>query len=535
MSEEVYDNFDEVQEDGLYKNENNCFDLEDKIELSGAILSNTVIKVSQIIQIIYDLSISEGDECEKMISLIADIEALINENPLMNKLGEIVICYIFSSLDFSKEFENYENSLEADSSIKNIIEDIREYKESFDNLSNFGDDFSLNDLDDFIDSNETLIADEDTKNVELDGKLKIYLQGFVYYLDENFGFDLTDDVKENLVGSISNINLEDFTDKDDLIETLKGVFKSVFLMPIKSVGILGDDDYFKRLDFSTYIDTFTNTYFSVFEFLITDFSLDFTNIQNFIFDNNSDELKDLRFMMYIFDSFKFDVLVLKTKIVSNLFFKKMYHDNLMSINYYDNPPVQSLRIEERLTHINRVYENGVWKTYQNLTKKFLYNNISYDTLEEGFIEVNKYYDFCDGLIEWDFLPKLSVKYAEYTGDVIKTFETENVDRVHSSDTNDFVYDTPTNVSSLRVGSFLNDSLLISQPTKLFPSFLSEDENNIYYVGTFLSYLFDYVFNDVLDSLELILINEEETFVEVVDDFITDLGDDISEIYNDIFN
>lgn len=572
-NENVYDNFNTVLEDGTYKDDNNCFDLEDKITLGSALITNTGVKVSQILKLVYDLK--GGLDCSNGLSVINDFDNLIKDNPLMNKISDIVICFIFSSLNIENHLADFENTIKNDVDLGDFLNKVENYKTQFDELTNFSEDVSLDDLDALLDSD--LLDVDELKKDYYDENLKLYTQKFIDYLDSNFGLDLLSQNKEKLIEAFNDFGIEDFISKDDYLETLKGVFKSLFLVTEKNEGIIGESEYFLLMNLESYIDVFTNTYFSIFEFLITDFSLDFKNIKDFIFNADSKEIKQLRFLMYIFDSFKFDIMFLKKKILLELIFKSLFmkgadgyfkyytsnedidftsrqittktgedvilNNMVFGVHGYKNskdeweytPPELVIKNYSLRQYFKKEMEacklyGKEFRTYEQFLNIMVENSRLCKIID---FDDKKIYDEVNKLMGLNRYMRRSSTYKTF--DYIyehEDFEPWGSNVGWSTHHTEKVY-TPTE-DELNGGIYdvkiLDKHYLSFVYFKYKPKYA---ENALPHKKEIFEILMKYI--DFDTELGLIEVDNSERIIDIVDDFISDLSNDLSDLYNDYFN
>ena len=574
MSEKIYDNFDVVLDDGSYKNSSNCFGLEEIIGLGVAGVTNNFIKMQQLMNLLYSVNIS-GDGCGKGIDIINAVDDLANDNPFMNKVKDVIVCYIFNTLDFSQIFGEAINAMNVGSS---FLDDITEYKENLENLVNFESDVSLDVLDDI---DELVITNLEDENNLLDEKIR----EFMFKVVEIFcyKFNINNGQKEKMIAEFEDFSIVDFTSIDDLIGTIKGVFKTVFVLDSEEGegGIIGGSDGMLLMDLEDYFQMFTNTYYSIFEYLLSDFNVDFSNLETFFTDAESENNKNLRFMFYIFDSLKYDAQFLKQKIILESLYEVNMHDGQFLTKdgtighketvtetedvyntstthgdvYICTYSITGMMNEPILYAPNMLVGKEIY-TFRKTTIKvggyFLKHNpeleLNRDNLKSYLVsKFNKCF-----LTEIDvdsFINKFMNHYGNWYWQRFNEFGSV-YEEVRTSG-HEFVgvftppddYCGVRNQSTLDVGDYTDvRGYTVQKPTVQL--FHLEYFNNTHLVNGgqggkidfrqfFILGIKDFI--DFENVLGLIQLENEDTIIDIADDFISVLADDVSEFVNDIFN
>jgi hypothetical protein len=315
MSEKIIDNFANIDDDEKLSNNNNCFDFEDKVELTLLGLSNNIKNMVNITDLLYSLSFSLDDD---ILGVFSSIDDITNNQGFYNKLKDIIVCYIFNELDFNEIFSSFGN-LEM---FNDFLLDVDLYKKNIENLSNFEDEEDiLNLLDD-----ETILEDIEILKKSLNSKLKKYIEQIIEYIFSNYKID--EKYRDRFLDELLYLDIEDFESLEDLKQNIKGVLKTVFVLDnSENQGIIGDKQHIKMMKNEDFVNVFTNTYTSIFEFILTDFSIDFSNIEDFLKNADTESSKNLRFLYYIFDSFKYDLEVVKNKLLQDYMINGIFEHN----------------------------------------------------------------------------------------------------------------------------------------------------------------------------------------------------------------
>lgn len=536
MSDKVVDNFtvikqleDSLEEKFEYESDSNCFDLKDKIELGASWFINTPIKMIQTLNLIKNSTV---ESCEDLISLITSIDDFFENNPFIDKLKEIFFCYLFNK-------ENLE--LIADligiEKLRDFFDALAGWKESIEIFTKMEE----SELEEISEFDGLSFEEFDKAKEELGMELKIIIDDFLDILEKRFNISIISRLE--LENELESFSIEDFFNRDDFFSTISAIFKTLYKVENHSEGVIGT--YIINRSVQEHINTFSNTYFSIFDFMIKDFDLNFSSVEDFYENYSEEDLEHLNFLFYIMDSFKFDVLILREKLIMEYFLKILFKEWFRDTDgvYYDveygvgvlaEIESKSILYEEGgqtfVEHISREYvrdeKDVTYYPTQEIHNKLIVDHMDFECNIESIrnvVEENLFtlFDYLkdkmgDKFIGGGHYSRAMIVYGEKFSDWSSNEKLSDgfpYPRFYHGQTFSYV--------DKRIEFFRARNLAI-----------------VY--GYNKGYLRRHLYNFFKDKnvfktieLEVVDVNNEPTLVEIADDFLEDLGDDISSLKKDL--
>ena len=295
----IVDNMEHVNDDGTLENENNCFDAEEKISLGVEMISGTATFVTGILSLVTDIAMGI-DDFDDLTDAIQTVDSLTESSSLFTDVKNIFLCYVFKNIDLESYISD--DLKHWISEYKTIMDDIDERVDenmTLDNMESFGDDLALGSEISFI-----------------EGMFGTYMLGFVNDFTRDLGFNstITRKIRRNL-----NISVAEIESVEDLTEVVKATMLSMNIFDSIGTGFLAKDQAINlsTLDFLSY---FGDVYFEVYKVIDEDLGqIDFDNI-------TIADLEKTRLLFLMNEAMQFDVKLLKSKLLNELVFEKVFFE-----------------------------------------------------------------------------------------------------------------------------------------------------------------------------------------------------------------
>ncbi len=377
----IYNNFDEIVTDEIngtikYNNNNSCFEVEEQIELVAKTFFGGVGKVVDLLDVIWsykDLDVIQAGEIYPMLD---SIDQFFTHNSALSQLNDIILCFIFRELDFENELNIILNRRD---NTKNLFEDISNLKTLFDSLSNkdlfimgrdyveestltamerekqnvrrmfndYLDEIEFYGTDNNYDKNKTKelftalnrlnegdgiiesfnLADLDLVRDDLNYILSEQQKNINTVLHEVIvelykkierDYNLDDSLLISIKEAVENIDMDDVESTEDFLEIFKSTIRSAIQLSRTKKGIFADTEFFQNMDLKTFVESFISVYISNFSIIIQESDMNFNDFEHYLKNFDNEKFTDIRFMFFVFDSLKYDLVILKEKILMSI-------------------------------------------------------------------------------------------------------------------------------------------------------------------------------------------------------------------------